>query len=174
MKPRTILIGRFVISALFVFPILIVLFGCACPAFAQWRAVDAQNAWNGYGTPFFTSNQTAIQKLLSQRKEGLLLKIFGGQAEEIEVAVDAYYENPTTANRNEVQALCDGFVNYVYPATNDLWTSGYPKQFHSPGHSRILAWRGTTGTRQSCLGTIGFLIHLRPHLPSLQPRVCTA
>jgi predicted alpha-1,6-mannanase (GH76 family) len=39
------------------------------------------------------------------------------------VAVDAYYENPTSANKTEVEALCDGVVNYVHPATNDMWTS---------------------------------------------------
>lgn len=93
------------------------------PASAQWRAVDAHNAWNGYNTAFLYLEPDGYSKVFVTKQGGTTHEGFWTFAEEISLAVDAYAENPTTANKNEIQALCDGFVNYVHPATNDLWTS---------------------------------------------------
>lgn len=94
--------------------VLVVICGCVRHASAQgWRAVDAQNAWSGYQTAFVHLQSDGYSKIFVT-KQGATTGIegFWTYAEEIEVAEDAYYENPTTDNKNLVEALCDGFVNY--------------------------------------------------------------
>jgi hypothetical protein len=100
-----------------------VLLNLPRPASAQWRAVDAQNAFSGYNNAFLYLEPDGYSKVFVTEQGGTTHEGFWTQAEEIEAAEDAYNENPTSANKNEVQALCDGFVNYVHPATNDMWTS---------------------------------------------------
>lgn len=111
-------------GVLCVFTALVLVMGATRPASATgWRAVDAQNAWASYVNHFVKLQGDGFSKAFVTTQGGTTLEGFWTQAEEIEVAEDAYYENPTTANHDLVEALCDGFVNYVHPATNDSWTS---------------------------------------------------
>jgi hypothetical protein len=125
MSPKNIQIDRRMTSTIFVLTILVVVVGCSGPASAQWRAVDAQNAWSGYQNAFLKLEPDNYSKVFVKKQGDTASswEYMWQQAEEIEVAEDAYYENPTTANKNTVQALCDGFVNYVFPQTGDNWSS---------------------------------------------------
>jgi hypothetical protein len=113
------------VRALCIFTALVFVMGATRPAFAQWRAVDAQNAWGGYQSAYLRLEPDGYSKVFIKKQGDPVSshEYMWQQAEEMEVAEDAYYENPTTANKNVVQALCDGFVNYVYPATGDNWSS---------------------------------------------------
>lgn len=110
---------------LYIFTALAFVMCATLPASANWRAVDAQNAWNGYVTAFVHLEPDGYSKVFVTQQGGTTPEDFWRQAEEIEVAEDAYNENPTTANKDLIQALCDGFVNYVHPATNDDWSSDH-------------------------------------------------
>ena len=129
MNPKTIRVGRH-LTAFFVLTTLVVVLGCARPASANWRAVDAQNAWQGYQNAFLKLEPDGYSKVFV-KKQGDSVSAYEymwQQSEEIEVAADAYYENPTTANKTTVQALCDGFVNYVFKGsfggtTGDDWSA---------------------------------------------------
>lgn len=130
MSPKTTRIDRRMTSTTFVLTILGVVVGCVCPASAQWRAVDAQNAWSGYQNAFLKLEPDNYSKVFVKKQGDPVssYEYMWQQSEEIEVAEDAYYENPTTANKNTVQALCDGFVNYVFKGsfggtTGDDWSA---------------------------------------------------
>jgi len=123
MKTKIIEMPRRMRGVLCIFTSLVFVLCATRPASAQWRAVDAQNAWNGYNNAFLYLEPDGYSKVFVTTQGGTTHEDFWRQAEEIEVAEDAYSENPTTANENEVEALCDGFVNYVHPATGDNWSS---------------------------------------------------
>ena len=89
------------------------------PASAQWRAVDAQNAWAGYQAEYIHLESDGYSRVFVTTEGGTTPEDFWRQAEELEVAEDAYNENPTTANKNMVESLCDGFV-YLH---GDSWGS---------------------------------------------------
>lgn len=123
MSPKNIQIERHMTSTIFVLTILVGVVGCICHASAQWRAVDAQKAWDGYVSQYVHLQGDGYSKIFTTKQGGTTHEGFWTYAEELEVAEDAYNENPTTTNKNLIQALCDGFVNYVHPATNDDWSS---------------------------------------------------
>lgn len=101
------------------FTTLVFLMGAVRPASATWRAVDAQNAWQAYQNAYLHTEPDGFSKYFATVQGGTAPEGFWTFAEEIEVAEDAYYENPTTANKNLVQALCDGFI-YLH---GDDWSS---------------------------------------------------
>jgi hypothetical protein len=108
---------------------MLLLVGGTHSASAQWRAVDAQNAWSGYQNAFLKLEPDGYSKVFVKKQGDPVssYEYMWQQAEEIEVAEDAYYQNPTTANKTTVQALCDGFVNYVFKGsfggTGDDWSA---------------------------------------------------
>jgi Glycosyl hydrolase family 76 len=89
------------------------------PASAQWTANDAQRAFTAYNSAFLYTEPDGYSKVFVTEQGGTTPQGFWTFAEEIEMAEDAYYENKTSANETEVQALCDGFI-YLY---GDSWTS---------------------------------------------------
>lgn len=102
-----------------IFTAFIFTVGATLPASAAWRAVDAQNAWNGYQNAYLHLEPDGYSRVFVTTQGGTTPEDFWRQAEEIEVAEDAYNENPTTANKNMVQSLCDGFI-YLH---GDSWGS---------------------------------------------------
>ena len=100
-------------GALCVATALVFVLGATRQASANWRSVDAQNAWASYVSHFVKLEPDGYSKVFVTTQGGSTMEDFWRQAEEIEVAEDAYFENPTTANKNLVQGLCDGFVNYM-------------------------------------------------------------
>jgi hypothetical protein len=86
------------------------LFLTASPAaFGQWTATDAQTAFSDFNNAFYfnPSDDNYDYRLLqgSTSYNG-----FWVQANLIEMAVDAYNQNPTSANQNIINQLCNGFT----------------------------------------------------------------
>jgi predicted alpha-1,6-mannanase (GH76 family) len=106
-------------GALCIFTALMFVMGATRPASATWRAVDAQNAWSAYQNAFLYLEPDGYSRVFVTVQGGTTPEDFWRQAEEIEVAEDAYEENKTTANKNMVESLCDGFI-YLH---GDTWTS---------------------------------------------------
>ena len=102
-----------------IFTAFIFAMGATLPASAGWRNVDAQNAWAGYQAEFIHLESDGYSRVFVTTEGGTKPEDFWRQAEELEVAEDAYNENPTTANKNMVESLCDGFI-YLH---GDTWSS---------------------------------------------------
>jgi hypothetical protein len=83
------------------------------PASAQWTANDAQRAYTAYNNAFLYLEPDGYSKVFVTTQGGTTMQGLWTFANEIQAAEDAYSENPTTANMTEVQALCDGWVNYM-------------------------------------------------------------
>ena len=121
MNMMNIAVARRIHCALCIFAPLALVMCATPPASANWRAVDAQNAWNGYQNAFLYLEPDGYSRVFVTKQGGTTPEGFWTFAEEIEVAEDAYYENPTTANKNMVESLCDGFV-YLH---GDNWFLEY-------------------------------------------------
>jgi predicted alpha-1,6-mannanase (GH76 family) len=89
--------------------LVLVLTG-ALPASAGWRAVDAQNSWADFQRAFQYTGAASYEYDFSKGVGDGVQQDFWREAELIELAVDAYEENKTAANKQEVQGLCDGFI----------------------------------------------------------------
>jgi predicted alpha-1,6-mannanase (GH76 family) len=92
------------------FPTLLLLLFTASPAaFGQWAAADAQTAFSDFNNAFYfnASGDDYDYRLLqgSTSYNG-----FWVQANLIEMAVDAYNQDPTSANQNIINQLCNGFT----------------------------------------------------------------
>lgn len=96
-----------------------VLLTLALPASAQWTANDAQRAYTAYNNAFLHTEPDGYSQFFATEQAGTTPQGFWTFAEEIEVAEDAYYENQTSTNKTQVEALCDGFI-YLH---GDSWTS---------------------------------------------------
>lgn len=103
----------------FVVTVLLVLLCETRSASAQWTAGDAQRAYAAYNNAFLKTEPDGYSKYFATVQGGTTPEDFWRFAEEIDMADDAYFENKTTANQTEVQALCDGFI-YLH---GDTWTS---------------------------------------------------
>jgi predicted alpha-1,6-mannanase (GH76 family) len=90
------------------FAILLTL--CAArPAAAQWTATDAQTAFNDYNNAFYF-NPSGNNYDYRNDQGATTTSGFWVVAEQIELALDAYNQNPTTANATIINQLCNGFV----------------------------------------------------------------
>jgi predicted alpha-1,6-mannanase (GH76 family) len=110
------------------FLIVLLLFLAASPAaFGQWTATDAQTAYSDFNNAFYfnPSGDNYDYRLLqgSTSYNG-----FWVQANLIELAVDAYNQNPTSANQNIINQLCTGF------------TTQYTGNWSSDGYDDDLMW----------------------------------
>jgi Glycosyl hydrolase family 76 len=123
MKTTIYAMTRHLRGALASFAALAFVLITTTQASAQWTANDAQRAYTAYNNAFYYLEPDGYSRVFVTEQGGTTHELFWKYAEEIEAAIDAYSENPTSANKTEVQALCDGLVNYVFPATNDMWTS---------------------------------------------------
>lgn len=118
-NPNAIEMLRRTRGVLCIFTALIFVVGATRPASATWRAVDAPECLEWL--PECVSLPGAgrlYSRVFVTKQGGTTHKGLWTFAEEIEVAEDAYYQNPTTANKNMVQSLCDGFI-YLY---GDDWS----------------------------------------------------
>lgn len=102
-----------------IFAFALFLLGTTRPASAQWTAGDAQRAFTAYNNAFLHTEPDGYSKFYATAQGVTTPQGFWTFAEEIEVAEDAYYENPTSANKTLVQGLLDGFI-YLH---GDSWSS---------------------------------------------------
>jgi hypothetical protein len=113
MKTKHGIMSRRAGGALCAVTILILILLGARQASAGWREVDAENAWNDFQGEFQYTWGASYQYEFSTNcvaSGGAHQMGFWQEAELIELAVDAYENNPTADNENEVEGLCDGFV----------------------------------------------------------------
>ena len=103
---------------------LIFVMGATRPASAQWSAANAEAAYSGYKNAFLHTNSDGSQ-YFEQKEGNTTAEGFWTQAEEIEVAEDAYYQNPTTNNKNTVANLINGFRGLHGDANNWGSTDNY-------------------------------------------------
>lgn len=111
---------------------------------AQWTAGDAQRAFTAYNNAFLHTESDGFSKYFATAQGTTTHEILWKFAEEIEMAIDAYYENPTSANQNEVEALCDGFIyqhgdNWSSDTFNDdldVAIIAFARAFHVTGTTR--------------------------------------
>ena len=119
MKMKAIEMLRRTRSMLCIFTALVFVLGATRQASATWTAGNAQSAWTGYQNAFLLLEGDGYSRIFVKQQGGTTPEGLWTFAEEIEVAEDAYNQNPTTANKNMVQSLCDGFI-YLH---GDTWTS---------------------------------------------------
>jgi predicted alpha-1,6-mannanase (GH76 family) len=76
---------------------------------AQWTAANAQTAFNSYNNAFYFNPEGANYDYRVDQGS-TTATAFWVAAEEIELAVDAYHENPSSANETMVTQLTNGFI----------------------------------------------------------------
>ncbi|MHB8336277.1 MAG: T9SS type A sorting domain-containing protein [Ignavibacteriaceae bacterium] len=155
IKTRFRLIDVHLISAA-----LLLAVGTVCPVSAQWTLDDTYAAWTGFNNNFFYTSGTSAWYTTTQHDsttEGIW-----EAAEEIEVAVDAYYwsvNNYPTHDHSgyvaKINALCTGLkynywsggakrdfgINFAHDAFNDdlMWiTIAFTRAYQATGNSTWL------------------------------------
>jgi hypothetical protein len=114
---------------------LILYFFTASPcAFAQWTPADAQAAFSDYNDAFYL-NSSGDNYIYRVSQGATSPSGFWVQAEEIEMAIDAYNQNPTTANQTIINQLCNGF------------TAEYTGNWSSDSYDDDLMWATIAFTR---------------------------
>ena len=96
-------------SARWILPVFLLALCVARPAAAQWTAADAQTAFNDYNNAFYF-NPSGDNYDYRNEQGSTSTSGFWVGAEEIELALDAYNQNPTSANATIINQLCNGFV----------------------------------------------------------------
>ncbi|MFT4113916.1 glycoside hydrolase family 76 protein [Silvibacterium sp.] len=79
------------------------------PALVQWTSTDAQTAFSDYNNAFYFNPSGDNYDYRSMQGSTTTSGFWVG-AEEIELAIDAYNQNPTAANQTIINQLCNGFV----------------------------------------------------------------
>ena len=88
---------------------ILLVFGVAHPLHAQWTTADAQSAFSSYNNAFYFNPSGNNYDYRSQQGATGTSGFWVG-AEEIEIALDAYAQNPTPAGVTMINQLCNGFV----------------------------------------------------------------
>ncbi|MDQ2712612.1 MAG: glycoside hydrolase family 76 protein, partial [Acidobacteriota bacterium] len=109
MKIRLCVDPHRVGNAKWLFIAILLVLGAARPAVAQWTAADAQTAFSDYNNAFYF-NPSGNSYDYRRQQGSTTTSGFWVGAEEIEIAIDAYAQSPTTTNRNVINQLCNGFV----------------------------------------------------------------
>ncbi len=79
-------------------------------AAAQWTAADAQSAFSDYNDAFYFNPAGGNNYDYRLSQDSTSTSGFWNGAEQIELAIDAYNENPTAANQTIINKLCNGFT----------------------------------------------------------------
>jgi predicted alpha-1,6-mannanase (GH76 family) len=96
-------------GARWIFPVFLFALCVACPAAAQWTTADEQTAFNDYNNAFYFNPSGDNYDYRSEQGSTSTSGFWVG-AEEIELALDAYDQNPTSANATIINQLCNGFI----------------------------------------------------------------
>jgi hypothetical protein len=132
----------------------------ASPARAQWSSADALTAFNDYNDGFYFNpggdnyDYRVVQGSTSTSG-------FWVQAEEIELAIDAYNANPSSTNQTIINQLCNGFVaqfgsNWDSDSYDDdlLWaTIAFVRAYGATGNA---AWLSDAETNFNTVWSRGY------------------
>lgn len=109
MPTRSLLASCRTLGVSSIFTLLLLFFAAIRSASAQWTPADAQAAFSDYNNAFyFNPGGDNYDYRLSQGATSTTG--FWVNAEEIEMAIDAYNQNPTAANQTIINQLCNGFT----------------------------------------------------------------
>ena len=89
--------------------LFLLFFAAIRSASGQWTAADAQAAFNDYNDAFYFNPSGDNYDYRSAQGSTSTSGFWVG-AEEIEMAIDAYNQNPTAANQTIINQLCNGFT----------------------------------------------------------------
>jgi|CZKL01.1.fsa_nt_gi hypothetical protein len=115
-------------------------------ASAQWTSANAQAAFSDYNNAFYF-NPSGDNYDYRSSQGSTSTSGFWVVAEEIELAIDAYNQNPTAANQTIINQLCNGFVaqyssNWSSDSYDDdlMWaTIAFTRAARATGNSVWLA-----------------------------------
>jgi predicted alpha-1,6-mannanase (GH76 family) len=131
-------------------PAILTLFLLFCPAArfasAQWTSANAQSAFSDYNNAFYF-NPSGDNYVYRSSQGSTSTSGFWVGAEEIELAIDAYNQDPTAANQTIINQLCNGFTaeytsNWSSDSYDDdlMWaTIAFTRAAHATGNSAWLA-----------------------------------
>ncbi|HTW48264.1 MAG TPA: glycoside hydrolase family 76 protein [Acidobacteriaceae bacterium] len=91
-----------------IFTFLLTFLAAVPSTFAQWTPADAQTAFSDYNDAFYFNPSGDNYDYRSSQGATSTSGFWVG-AEEIELAIDAYNQNPTAANQTVINQLCNGF-----------------------------------------------------------------
>jgi hypothetical protein len=121
-------------GVLSILTLFLLSFAAVRSASAQWTAADAQSAFSDYNSAFyFNPSGDNYDYRVSQGSTSTTA--FWVSSEEIELAIDAYNQNPTAANQTIINQLCNGF------------TSRYTGDWSSDSYDDDLMWATIAFTR---------------------------
>lgn len=109
MKIRLCATLRSMGGAPWIFLAILFVLCAARTSVAQWTATDAQTAFSDYNNGFYFNPSGDNYDYRSSQGATTTSGFWVG-AEEIELALDAYNQNPTAANRTIINQLCNGFI----------------------------------------------------------------
>jgi predicted alpha-1,6-mannanase (GH76 family) len=89
--------------------LFLLLFAFLRPLSAQWTSANAQSAFSDYNNAFYFNPSGNNYDYRSSQGSTSTSGFWVG-AEEIELAIDAYSQNPTAANQTIINQLCNGFT----------------------------------------------------------------
>ena len=92
------------------FTLLLIFLPGVRSASAQWTPLDAQTAFSDYNNAFYFSPTGGNNYDYRLSQGSTSTSGFWNGAEQIELAVDAYNQNPTSANQTIINQLCTGFT----------------------------------------------------------------
>jgi predicted alpha-1,6-mannanase (GH76 family) len=124
----------------------LLLSGVTRVAHAQWSATDAQTAFSDYNNAFYFNPSGSNYDYRVQQGSTTTSGFWVG-AEEIELAEDAYAQNPTSGNQTIITQLCNGFVtqftgNWSGDTYDDdlMWaTIAFVRAYNATGNSTWLS-----------------------------------
>ena len=116
-------------------------------ASAQWTSADAQAAFSDYNDAFYFNPGGGNNYDYRLSQGSTTTSGFWNGAEQIELAIDAYNENPTAANQTIINQLCNGFTaefttNWSSDSYDDdlMWaTIAFTRAAKATGNSAWLA-----------------------------------
>src|ERR1700728_1678586 len=140
--------------------LFLLFFAAIRSASGQWTAADAQAAFNDYNDAFYFNPSGDNYDYRSAQGSTSTSGFWVG-AEEIEMAIDAYNQNPTAANQTIINQLCNGFTaEYSSDWSSDsydddlMWaTIAFTRAAHATGNS---AWLGDAETNFAVVWSRGY------------------
>jgi len=146
MQKRCLLTSCRPVGVRAIFTLFLLFFAAVSSASAQWTPADAQSAFNDYNNAFYFNPGGGNNYDYRVSQGSTSTSGFWVGAEEIELAIDAYDQNPTAANQTIINQLCNGF------------TAEYSSNWSSDSFDDDLMWATIAFTRAAkATGTSAWL-----------------
>ena len=134
MTTRSLFASCRIFGVLSIPTLFLLFFPAVRSASAQWTSATAQSAFSDYNNAFYFNSSGDNYDYRSSQGSTSTSGFWVG-AEEIELAIDAYNQNPTAANKTIINQLCNGF------------TAEYSGDWSSDSYDDDLMWATIAFTR---------------------------